>query len=503
MFALLSITLTNAQTFTYNGINYSITDATNFKVAVGVNNGFTGSANIPATVVYNSQNYAVTAIGNAAFFNCSGLTSLTIPITVTSILNGAFDGCSGLTSVTIPNSVTSIEAQAFEYCSGLTSVTIPDSVTTIGNAVFFDCSGLTSVTIPNSVTSIESYAFSGCTGLTSVTIGNSVSSIGDNAFANCLGLTSITIPNSVTSIGVGAFSSCVNLTSVTVNWNTPLPISSNVFYGVTLGSVTLNVPAGHGEFYDATSVWTDFIINYLNLAPNNLYLSPTLIDENVAANTIVGSLVTSTSTDEDATNTHTYSLVGGTGSDDNNAFNISGSNLRITNSPDYETKNSYSIRVRTTDQGGLWLEETFTITINDLQEAPRGCWAQVSVGGYHTLAIAQDGTLWAWGDNAYGQLGAGTVGTDELNPKQVSPVDKWIFVSAGEFYSLAIKNDGTLWAWGLNTYGQIGNGTTTQQNIPVKIGTETNWVDVYAGYRHSIARKVDNTIYAWGNNSSG
>ena len=202
-------------------------------------NEYQGNVVIPEEVTYMNRTRKVTSIGGSAFYDCSGLTSITIPNSVTSIGNGAFAGCSGLTSVTIGNSVTSIGHNAFNSCSGLTSVIIPNSVTSIGGGAFAyfsgltsvtipncvtsisysafrNCSGLTSVTIPNSVTSIESYAFRDCSGLTSVTIGNSVTSIGDVAFYGCSGLTSVTIPNSVTSIGEWAFSGCFSLTSVTI-----------------------------------------------------------------------------------------------------------------------------------------------------------------------------------------------------------------------------------------------------------------------------------------------
>ena len=139
---------------------------------------------------------------------------LVIPDSVTSIGERAFYDCSGLTSVTIPDSVTYIGESAFSGCSGLTSVTIPDSVTSIGEWAFSGCSGLTSVTIPNSVTSIGSSAFSGCSGLTSVTIPNSVTSIGSSAFGYCIGLTSVTIPDSVTSIDDYAFEGCDKLVEV-------------------------------------------------------------------------------------------------------------------------------------------------------------------------------------------------------------------------------------------------------------------------------------------------
>ena len=191
---------------------------------------------------------SVTSIGSSAFLGCSGLKliyvdsgntvycslngllcskdgkkliagvngNVIIPASVTSIEERAFSGCSGLTSVTIPSSVTSIGRSAFDGCSALTSVTIPSSVTSIGEGAVSGCSGLTSVTIPSSVTSIGRSAFSSCSGLTSVTISEGVTSIGDYAFYDCSGLTSVTIPSSVTSIGSSAFSGCSGLTSITL-----------------------------------------------------------------------------------------------------------------------------------------------------------------------------------------------------------------------------------------------------------------------------------------------
>ncbi len=109
------------------------------------------------------------------------------------------------------------------------------------------------------------------------------------------------------------------------------------------------------------------VSNTINTAPTDIALSASAINENVASNSTVGTL---SSTDTDVGNTFTYTLVSGTGSTDNASFNISGNSLRVTNSPDYEAKNSYTVRVRTTDQGGLTYEKAFAITINDLNEAP-------------------------------------------------------------------------------------------------------------------------------------
>ena len=158
----------------------------------------------------------VVSIGNAAFKDCSSLTSITIPDSVTSIGNAAFKDCSSLTSITIPDSVTFIGACAFNGCSSLTSITIPDSVTSIGWGAFEGCSSLTSITIPDSVTFIGAEAFSYCSSLTSITIPDSVTFIGAKAFRYCSSLTNITIPDGVTSIGEFAFVGCSSLTSITI-----------------------------------------------------------------------------------------------------------------------------------------------------------------------------------------------------------------------------------------------------------------------------------------------
>ena len=143
------------------------------------------------------------------------------------------------------------------------------SVTRIGESAFSGCTDLTSVTIPNSVTSISSYAFLNCSGLTSVTIGNSVTSIGNYAFYGCSGLTSVTIPNSVTSIGQKAFYGCYGLTSVTAESETPVTITSTVFYNRT--NATLYVPYGCKAAYEATDYWKDFKEIIEMAAPNIVF----------------------------------------------------------------------------------------------------------------------------------------------------------------------------------------------------------------------------------------
>jgi hypothetical protein len=223
---ILSANKANAFDFTAvnNGqtIYYNITSSTvPLTVAVTYDfssyNTYSGSVDIPDSVTYNSNTYAVTSIGLSAFRRSSGLTSVTIPNTVTAIGDYAFYECSGLTVLSIPHSVTTIGRTAFYLCNGLTSVTIPNSVTALGEYAFYKCAGLTSVTIGNSVTSIGMCTFEDCTGLTSVTIPNSVTAIGNRAFAHCTSLTSITIGNSVRAIKSNTFEGSSNLTTISVD----------------------------------------------------------------------------------------------------------------------------------------------------------------------------------------------------------------------------------------------------------------------------------------------
>ncbi|MET3040677.1 leucine-rich repeat domain-containing protein, partial [Flavobacterium psychrophilum] len=203
---------------------------------------------IPETVAYNSENYAVTAIGESAFEHCNNLTSVTIPNSATTIGKDSFVGCSGLISVTIPNSVTDIENGAFFGCSGLTSITIPNSVTVIREGVFSACSGLISVTIPNSVTDIENFAF-----------------------FSCFRLTSVTIPNSVTAIEERAFAECSSLRTVNCHITSPLVINANVFGNVTQSNCALNVPTGTQAVYQAAAVWRNFSPISGNLLSNHSF----------------------------------------------------------------------------------------------------------------------------------------------------------------------------------------------------------------------------------------
>lgn len=118
------------------------------------------------------------------------------------------------------------------------------------------------------------------------------------------------------------------------------------------------------------------------------------------------------------------------------------------------------------------------------------CWQKITAGFGHTLAIKTDGTLWAWGLNNAGQLGDGTNNPSSIVPVQFSAGNNWQFISAGPEHSMAIKTDGTLWAWGRNSEAQLGDGTNNNSNVPVQIGTDNNWIAVSTGSEHTLAKKA-------------
>lgn len=227
----------------------------------------------------------VTSIGDEAFYNCSGMSSVLIPSSVKSIGYNSFDGCSGLasvhivdlcawceidfvnthgdtyprsnpltyahnlylngervTSLIIPNSVTKIKNDAFSCCSSLTSVTIPNGVTSIGASAFIGCSGLKKVVLPNQVVDIGNSAFRDCSGIMDLTIPKGVTSIAPLSFSGCSGMTSVSLPDSVINIGSSAFSHCTSLTNLVIPAGVE-SVGNSSFYGCS-GLMNVDIPDG-------------------------------------------------------------------------------------------------------------------------------------------------------------------------------------------------------------------------------------------------------------------
>ncbi len=126
----------------------------------------------------------------------------------------------------------------------------------------------------------------------------------------------------------------------------------------------------------------------------------------------------------------------------------------------------------------------------------------ISAGQRYSLVLQNDGTVWAWGENEWGQLGDGTTTNSDV-PVQVRNLSDVIAISAGHYHSLALKSDGTVWAWGDNESGELGNGTTVSSNVPVQVSGLDGIVAIAAGEAHSLALKKDGTVWSWGNNENG
>jgi len=151
-----------------------------------------------------------------------------------------------------------------------------------------------------------------------------------------------------------------------------------------------------------------------------------------------------------------------------------------------------------TDNNGSLGDGTTTASASPIQIGTDTNWSKVYAGELHSMAIKTNGTLWAWGTNAWGYLGDGTQ-TSRNSPVQIGAGTDWASIALGDRHSLGIKTNGTLWAWGYNDQGQVGDGTSGNfRTSPVQIGTATNWKSVAAGYFHSIGLKTDGTLWSWG-----
>jgi alpha-tubulin suppressor-like RCC1 family protein len=132
-------------------------------------------------------------------------------------------------------------------------------------------------------------------------------------------------------------------------------------------------------------------------------------------------------------------------------------------------------------------------------------WASVSAGGGFVVALKKDGSLWGWGSNRTGLLSSsGSADRIFSEPTQIGSDTNWANVSSSEeSFVLALKTDGSLWAWGSNTNGQLGDGTKENSRTPVRIESDADWASVSAGGQHSVATKKDGSVWAWGNSTLG
>ena len=129
-------------------------------------------------------------------------------------------------------------------------------------------------------------------------------------------------------------------------------------------------------------------------------------------------------------------------------------------------------------------------------------WVNVVTGNQFTIGLASDGTLWTWGLNDVGELGYATAGDVQLTPKQVGTAKDWVTIGCGQNHGFAIKTDGSLWAWGWNKYGQLGVGTTVSPLGLTQVGTAKDWAFATGGYYASFGIKKDGSLWTWGTDAN-
>lgn len=240
---ILSLTcciVINAYDFMEGGIAYNINSDGNSVTVTYTHygNNYPGvtSMAIPANVFHASKQYAVTAIGDYAFYECEALMSLSMPLSVKTVGDYAAFGCEKLGSLTIGSNVSAIGQYAFSETS-LTTIELPLSVTSIGN-----------------------YAFANCDKVTYLNTGNGLEQIGRSAFYNCTSLVTATLGVKVNVIGTNAFAGCSMLTTLNVNMPDPtqVAVTTSSFEGVNKATCRLCVPRGSLDAYINAPVWQDF-----------------------------------------------------------------------------------------------------------------------------------------------------------------------------------------------------------------------------------------------------
>jgi surface protein len=414
---------------------------------------------------------AWTEIGDGAFQN-TGITTIIIPTSVTSIGLNAFYQCTNMTSVTIPYSVTTLGNGAFSE-SGLTSVTIPATVTAIGSGSFSNCKSLATVNwAPGStITTILPSVFTG-TGLTEITFPDAVTTISSNAYQNIYGHTStvtvtepIVIPASVITIGLSAFSRVMSTCPTLILGKNVISVGTWAFDGEqTIGG------AQNYVFPDEATL-TSIGGNAFNAAEN----APNVFVYSNSENTFYTGSYNNT--------TSTYSKVA--------PVSMEAMIALLGISYDDLVTAGYIISLPFISSNTTTNENAFAALKTDGTVV---AWGHADMGGttptgltnvttiystwYAFAALKTDGTVVAWGHSAYG----GTTPTGLTNVKTIS---------SAAYAFAALKNDGTVFAWGGSSWG----GTT-----PTELD---NVATIYSNYYAFAALKNDGTVVAWGYTSQG
>jgi alpha-tubulin suppressor-like RCC1 family protein len=307
--------------------------------------------------------------------------------------------------------------------------------------------------------------------------------------------TSITYkPNQITSISMNSISACNNTSFAIISDNTMRAWgdNSNTKLGNT-GSTSHTLPFLPGSIKTASNFWN----NTIKVLANNNITVALLSNGNIQTrglNTngelgIANSIGTKGNSYSDVVDVTSIT----------NATDIAIGEMHILALLSDGTIKAWGTNINgQLGDGSNTLRET-PVTISSLSNVVA---ISTKNGGYHSLALLSNGTVKSWGLNTNGQLGNNST-TQENSPVTVNNLSNVIAISAGANHSLALLNNGTIMAWGLNTSGQLGDNSITQRNEPVLVSGITTAVAISAGYTHSLALLSDGTIRSWGSNNNG
>ena len=220
-----------------------------------------GDITLPTTAEYDGVTYTVTQIGQQAFRDYTGITSVILPRTLSQIENEAFAGCTSLRAINTPQPLSVIGEYAFDGCSALKAVSLEASISELGRGAFRGCASLEELAFTPTITEIPDELFSGCTGLKEIRLPSTIMHVGASAFEGCASARSIKIDRSLQEMGARAFSGCFAVESVSCMTATPPVCSADTFDGIPAG-IPVTVPMANVDDYRYSSGWNRFS-NYI------------------------------------------------------------------------------------------------------------------------------------------------------------------------------------------------------------------------------------------------
>ncbi|MCL2862085.1 MAG: leucine-rich repeat protein [Firmicutes bacterium] len=491
----------------------------------------------------------VLTLGLGAFFSNDAMHSVTLSNRITRIERYTFFRNFELRNITIPNSVTYIGELAFYENVALSSITFGNSVEIINSYAFYHNRSLTTLILPDSLTYIGDHAFRNLLRLDVVRLGNglrhigdhafrenplmgrsegfiipaSVNHIGDHAFVRARSIEHIVLPEGITRIGKELFRYADRLQTVVIP-ESITEIGELAFYGTTnLRNITIPnsvLKIGCQAFRFAVSLESIIIPFNVSQMGSNIFSDIQEIKVYVRAET--RPIGWNIEWDYDGHEVvwgyfsdHSVALIFDTRSGDRGISTQTIISGQTATEPENPTRDNWIFMG--------WYSDVDMTQRFDFEQAITSTtvvfarWEQeriVSTGGNHSFSIDEQGNLWAWGNNYFGQLGDGYFGQlqDGTIVGRSSPIQinsgrlgnaKVISISSSASHSLAIDEFGNIWAWGNNNWGQLGNGTTMRSPIPLQISAGMRFTNVLAGDGNSFALDAQGNLWAWGLNNFG